>query len=101
MIVVLFFSQLFIIAPVSKEETGVTKVDSTNVYESTEFYKDSLFGIAGGFHLVGLDTVDKKAHIHGNILAKNFINGGDFGTRDLKEVSYLKNISGDGTISGM
>ncbi|MGO3264929.1 MAG: collagen-binding domain-containing protein, partial [Lactococcus lactis] len=74
-------------------------VDINNTYEETEFYKDSLFGIAGGFHLVGLDTVDKKAHINGNILANNFINGGDFGTRDLKEVSYLRNISGGGTIS--
>ena len=82
-----------------RNENGVILVDINNTYEETEFYKDSLFGIAGGFHLVGLDTVDKKAHINGNILANNFINGGDFGTRDLKEVSYLRNISGGGTIS--
>src|SRR5690625_1948452 len=98
----LVVSQLLNVASVNAAqngETGVIKVDSSNVYEKTDFYKESLFGIAGGFHLVGLDTVDKKAHIHGNILANNFINGGDFGTNNLKEVSYLKNIEGGGTIS--
>ena len=83
----------------SHSNNGVILVDRNNTYEKTEFYKDSLFGIAGGFHLVGLDTVDRKTHINGNILANNFINGGDFGTSDLKEVSYLRNISGGGTIN--
>ena len=41
-----------------RNEYGVILVDRNNTYEETEFYKDSLFGIAGGFHLVGLDTIE-------------------------------------------
>ena len=76
-----------------RNENGVILVHTNNTYVETEFYKDSLLGIAGGFHLVGLDTVEKNAHIHGNILTNKFIGEGDFGTRDLKEVSYIRNIS--------
>ncbi|SEJ06395.1 choice-of-anchor A domain-containing protein, partial [Alkalibacterium gilvum] len=86
----------------ARSDLGVIPINRENTYENTDFYKnskDSLFGIAGGFHLVGLDTVDRKAHVHGNILANNFINGGNFGTGDLKEVSYLRNISGGATIN--
>ncbi|WP_146913829.1 collagen-binding domain-containing protein, partial [Halolactibacillus halophilus] len=82
-----------------KDENGVILVDETNTYKNTEFYKEHLFGIAGGFHLVGLDTVEKKAHIHGNILANYFNNGGNFGTEELTEVSYLKYIKGGGTLN--
>ena len=42
------------------KQNGVILVNKNNTYEKTEFYKDSLFGIAGGFHLVGLDTVKNR-----------------------------------------
>ncbi|MGH2081619.1 collagen-binding domain-containing protein [Aerococcus urinaeequi] len=82
-----------------KDDNGVILINESNTYKNTEFYKDSLFGIAGGFHLVGLDKVERNVHENGNILANKFINKGDFGTNGVKEISYLKTISGNAPIS--
>lgn len=87
----LIFSQFLSVLNVTAQHStlGVTPVNADNVYEKTHFYKESDLGIAGGFHLVGFRIVEKKSHIHGNILTKELkYDGGDFGTREVDEVSY-------------
>ena len=74
------------------ESNGVTLVDDSNVYQQTKFYKDSLFGIAGGFHLVGLNSVKNNVHINGNILTNKLIYGSDFGTSGVEEATYIRDI---------
>ena len=72
----------------------VTNVDSSSVYTNSEFYKESLFGIAGNFHLVGLTQIENPAHTNGNILTPKLIYGSNFGTNrlEIKEVSYAREI---------
>ncbi|GAA4080739.1 Cna B-type domain-containing protein [Amphibacillus indicireducens] len=74
------------------QSNGVTLVDESNVYQQTKFYQDSLFGVAGGFHLVGLNSVKNNVHINGNILTDKLIYGSDFGTSGVEEANYIRNI---------
>ena len=73
-------------------EDTVVPVSAENTYEKTRFYKNSPLGIAGGFHLVGFHSVETLAHTNGNILTELLIYRSNFGTRDLKEVSYFRNL---------
>lgn len=74
----------------ARESNGTIMVDDSNVYEQTKYYQDNLLGVAGGFHLVGLDSVKNNVHVNGNILTDKLIYGSDFGTSDVEEVSYIK-----------
>lgn len=103
LVLLLVLSQFFNSTSLYVEESdrGITVVDSSNIYESTNFYHDNLFGIAGGFHLVGLDSVKNNAHVHGNILTNKLIYGSNFGTAGYEEVSYAKDIIGGGSINAI
>lgn len=47
---------------------------------------------ASSFHIVAFDTATLNSHTNGNILAKNAIANGDFGTRNYEnELSYIQN----------
>src|SRR5690625_5733363 len=101
LVVLLVVSQFFNVLSLSAEESddGVIVIDSTNTYEQTKFYHENLFGIAGGFHLVGLNSVHTGAHVHGNILTNQLIYESNFGTTGVEEVSYVKDIEGGGAIN--
>ena len=81
------------------ESNGVTLVDESNVYQQTKFYQDSLFGVAGGFHLVGLNSVKNNVHINGNILTDKLIYGSDFGTSGVAEATYIRKIESGSAIT--
>ncbi|MEG0250897.1 MAG: Cna B-type domain-containing protein [Peptostreptococcus sp.] len=73
-----------------KDSDGVTLVTKENTYEKTGFFKPSMFGIAGGFHLVGFNSVSTGSHVNGNILTKNLNYQSNFGTKGVEEVSYIQ-----------
>ena len=77
---------------VHAESNGVTPVTRANTYEKTGFYRENPFGIMGGFHLVGFNSVETKAHTNGNILTNLLKYRSNFGTSNLEEVSYIRNI---------
>ena len=69
-------------------------------FKSSPFYVTNPLGIAGNFHLVGFSSVTTTAHTNGNILTDTLHYRNNFGTNDVKEVSYIKKIEflsgGDG-----
>lgn len=72
---------------------GVTPVNDGNIYEETEFYRENPLGIIGGFHLVGFESVETRAHTNGNILTDKLKYQSNFGTNNLpKEVSYFRQL---------
>ena len=78
---------------VHAESNGVTPVTRANSYEKTGFYRENPFGIMGGFHLVGFNSVETKAHTNGNILTNLLKYRSNFGTSNLEEVSYIRTVS--------
>lgn len=72
---------------------GVVPVTNANTYEKTDFYKENPLGIIGGFHLVGFESVQTKAHTNGNLLTNKLKYESNFGTNNLeKEVSYFRQL---------
>ncbi|SFE55681.1 SpaA isopeptide-forming pilin-related protein [Peptostreptococcus sp. D1] len=73
-------------------------VTPDTVYEKTHYYTQNPLGIIGGFHLVGFNSVETKAHTNGNILTDTLKYISNFGTSNLPEVSYFRhlNINSDG-----
>ena len=69
-------------------------------FKSSPFYVTNPLGIAGNFHLVGFSSVTTSAHTNGNILTDTLRYQNNFGTNDVKEVSYIRKIDflsdGDG-----
>lgn len=77
---------------------SVIKINSSNTFIQSDFYEsDREFGIAGNFHIVAFDSVTTKAHANGNILANKLNYTSNFGTKDVNEVSYVKEISTSGS----
>lgn len=72
----------------------------TQIFKVSDLYKPNPLGIAGNFHLVGFSSVTTTAHTNGNILTDTLRYQNNFGTNDVKEVSYIKKIEflsgGDG-----
>ncbi|CAK7024457.1 MAG: hypothetical protein PEPC_01034 [Peptostreptococcus russellii] len=75
---------------IEKDSDGVTLVTEDNTYKKTKFYKPNLFGIAGGFHLVGFNSIHTGSHVNGNILTKTLNYGSNFGTKGVEEISYIQ-----------
>lgn len=69
-------------------------------FKSSPFYVTNPLGIAGNFHLVGFSSVTTTAHTNGNILTDTLHYQNNFGTKGVKEVSYIQKIEflsgGDG-----
>lgn len=99
----LIMTQLFNITSiyaneVIKNKAGVILINDYNIYEKTIYYKDNLLGIAGGFNLVGLNSVKNSPNVKGNVLTNTLTYGGNFGTTGVKEVSYFKHLRASGQI---
>ena len=69
-------------------------------FRSSPFHTTNPLGIAGNFHLVGFSSVTTTAHTNGNILTDTLRYQNNFGTKGVKEVSYIQKIEflsgGDG-----
>ncbi|MGX7112398.1 Cna B-type domain-containing protein [Gemella cuniculi] len=76
----------------ANEDNGVTPVTADKVYKKTKYYKEGPLGIMGGFHLVGFNSVETKAHTNGNILTNILKYQSNFGTNNLEEVSYIRKL---------
>ena len=72
----------------------------TQIFKVSDLYKPNPLGIAGNFHLVGFSSVTTTAHTNGNILTDTLHYQNNFGTKGVKEVSYIQKIEflsgGDG-----
>lgn len=68
-------------------------VTPDTVYEKTHYYKQNPLGIIGGFHLVGFNSVETRAHTNGNILTDTLKYISNFGTNNLPEVSYFRHLN--------
>ncbi|MGX7069551.1 Cna B-type domain-containing protein [Gemella bergeri] len=73
-------------------DNGVTPVTADKVYQKTKYYKEGPLGIMGGFHLVGFNSVETKAHTNGNILTDTLKYQSNFGTNGIEEVSYIRKL---------
>ncbi|ERK58434.1 putative Cna protein B-type domain protein, partial [Gemella bergeri ATCC 700627] len=73
-------------------DNGVTPVTADKVYQKTKYYKEGPLGIMGGFHLVGFNSVETKAHTNGNILTDTLKYQSNFGTNEIEEVSYIRKL---------
>lgn len=71
----------------------LTYNDVKDAFLSTSYYNsNSPIGTAGSFHIVAFDSAYLKAHINGNVLAKNLYAGSNFGTNNYAdELSYAQN----------
>ena len=64
-----FIDVRFVFAELEPNENGIIKVTEANIYSETKyFYDQNPFGIIGGFHLVGFNSVTTHSHTNGNIL---------------------------------
>lgn len=84
--------------PVMTNKDGVILVGENNTYEKTKYYKDNLLGIAGGFNLVGFESVERSSDVQGNILTDTLIANGNFGTNGIEEVSYFRKLKAQNQI---
>ncbi len=88
-----FIGAKFVFAELEPDENGIIKVTEENVYTETKyFYNQNPFGIIGGFHLVGFNSVTTHSHTNGNILTNTLRYRDNFGTKGLEEISYIKNL---------
>ena len=88
-----FIDVRFVFAELEPNENGIIKVTEANIYSETKyFYDQNPFGIIGGFHLVGFNSVTTHSHTNGNILTNLLIYRDNFGTKGFEEISYIKNL---------
>ena len=88
-----FIDAKFVFAELEPDENGIIKVTEENIYTRTKYFdNNNPFGIIGGFHLVGFNSVKTKVHTNGNILTNKLIYEANFGTKGLEEISYIKNL---------
>jgi len=75
-----------------KTKEDIVLVNADNIYENTGYYKNSVLGAAGGFNLVGFNSVEGTTNINGNILTNTLKYNADFGTKGVNEVTYFRNV---------
>ena len=84
-----FIGAKFVFAELEPDENGIIKVTEENVYTETKyFYNQNPFGIIGGFHLVGFNSVTTHSHTNGNILTSTLRYRDNFGTKGLEEIMF-------------
>ena len=91
----LFLSVILLLAliPQTIFADGEAKpVTEENIMTKTRFYVYNPLRIAGNFHLIGFNSVETKAHVNGNILTNTLNYHSNFGTHDVEEVSYFRNL---------